>query len=390
MNHIIQKPIYLDYNSTTPCDPEVVEAMLPFFNDQFGNASSKTHAFGWEAEEAVEYARQQIAVLIGAHSQEIIFTSGATESTNLAIRGLLEGIDSAKHIITVATEHKAVLDLCYFLESKGVSLTILPVDKHGQLDLEALENAINPSTKLIAVMYANNETGVIMPVEQIAAIANKHGVPFFCDATQAVGKIKVDMNTVAIDMMAFSAHKFYGPKGVGALYIRKSTTKLKLTPLQFGGGHERKLRSGTLNVPGIVGMGKAAEICNKQIDQDALMLRSLQQYFIDSIRQINGLRLNVSHKNTMPNVVNVSAEIIGGDRLLNMISKYVAASSGSACSSALVEPSHVLKAMGISDEDALASIRFSFGRYTTLEELQIALDAIKKAVLSIQSNNFYE
>jgi len=390
MNHIIQKPIYLDYNSTTPCDPEVVEAMLPFFNDQFGNASSKTHAFGWEAEEAVEYARQQIAVLIGAHSQEIIFTSGATESTNLAIRGLLEGIDSAKHIITVATEHKAVLDLCYFFESKGVSLTILPVDKYGQLDLEALENAINPTTKLIAVMYANNEIGVIMPVEQIAAIANRHGVPFFCDATQAVGKIKVDMNTVAIDMMAFSAHKFYGPKGVGALYIRKSTTKLKLTPLQFGGGHERKLRSGTLNVPGIVGMGKAAEICNKQIDQDALMLRSLQQYFIDSIRQINGLRLNVSHKNTMPNVVNVSAEIIGGDRLLNMISKYVAASSGSACSSALVEPSHVLKAMGISDEDALASIRFSFGRYTTLEELQIALDAIKKAVLSIQSNNFYE
>jgi cysteine desulfurase len=387
MNHIIQKPIYLDYNSTTPCDPEVVEAMLPFFNDQFGNASSKTHAFGWEAEEAVEYARQQIAVLIGAHSQEIIFTSGATESTNLAIRGLLEGIDSAKHIITVATEHKAVLDLCYFLESKGVSLTILPVDKHGQLDLEALENAINPSTKLIAVMYANNETGVIMPVEQIAAIANRHGVPFFCDATQAVGKIKVDMNTVAIDMMAFSAHKFYGPKGVGALYIRKSTTKLKLTPLQFGGGHERKLRSGTLNVPGIVGMGKAAEICNKQIDQDALMLRSLQQYFIDSIRQINELRLNVSHKNTMPNVVNVSAEIIGGDRLLNMISKYVAASSGSACSSALVEPSHVLKAMDISDEDALASIRFSFGRNTTLEELDIVLDAIKKAVLSIQSND---
>jgi len=387
MNHIIQKPIYLDYNSTTPCDPEVVEAMLPFFNDQFGNASSKTHAFGWEAEEAVEYARQQISVLIGAHSQEIIFTSGATESTNLAIRGLLEGIDSAKHIITVATEHKAVLDLCYFLESKGVSLTILPVDKHGQLDLEALENAINPSTKLIAVMYANNETGVIMPVEQIAAIANRHGVPFFCDATQAVGKIKVDMNTLAIDMMAISAHKFYGPKGVGALYIRKSTTKLKLTPLQFGGGHERKLRSGTLNVPGIVGMGKAAEICNKQIDQDALMLRSLQQYFIDSIRQINGLRLNVSHKNTMPNVVNVSAEIIGGDRLLNMISKYVAASSGSACSSALVEPSHVLKAMDISDEDALASIRFSFGRNTTLEELDIVLDAIKKAVLSIQSND---
>jgi len=390
MSKNIRQPIYLDYNSTTPCDSEVVEAMLPFFNEQFGNASSKTHAYGWGAEEAVESAREQIASLIGAHSQDIIFTSGATESINLAIRGLLEGNDSAKHIITVATEHKAVLDVCRFMESMGVALTILAVDKFGQLDLEALENAINPNTKLIAVMYANNETGVIMPVEQIAAIANKHGVPFFCDATQAVGKIKVDLNEVAIDMMAFSAHKFYGPKGVGALYIRKTTPKLKLTPLQFGGGHERKLRSGTLNVPGIVGMGKAAEICKKKIADDAIMLSSFQQYFIDGINQINGLRLNISPENTMPNVVNVCVGIKGGDRMLNMISKYVAASSGSACSSALVEPSHVLKAMDISDEDALASIRFSFGRNTTLEELDIVLDAIKKAVLSIQSNNFYE
>jgi cysteine desulfurase len=388
MSKNIRQPIYLDYNSTTPCDPEVVEAMLPFFNEQFGNASSKTHAYGWGAEEAVESAREQIASLIGAHSQDIIFTSGATESTNLAIRGLLGDIDSAKHIITVATEHKAVLDLCYFLESRGVALTILPVDKYGQLDLKALENAINPNTKLIAVMYANNETGVIMPVEQIAAIANKHGVPFFCDATQAVGKIKVDLNTVAIDMMAFSAHKFYGPKGVGALYIRKSAPKLKLTPLQFGGGHERNLRSGTLNVPGIVGMGKAAEICKKQMDQDALMLKLLQQYFIDGIGQINGVRLNLSIENLLPNVVNICVGINGGDRLLNMISKYVAASTGSACSSALVEPSHVLKAMGISDDDALASIRFSFGRNTTLEELDIVLGAIKKSVLSIQSNDF--
>jgi cysteine desulfurase len=387
MSKNIRQPIYLDYNSTTPCDSEVVEAMLPFFNEQFGNASSKTHAYGWGAEEAVESAREQIASLIGAYSQDIIFTSGATESTNLAIRGLLGDIDSAKHIITVATEHKAVLDLCYFLESRGVALTILPVDKYGQLDLEALENAINPNTKLIAVMYANNETGVIMPVEQIAAIANKHGVPFFCDATQAVGKIKVDLNEVAIDMMAFSAHKFYGPKGVGALYIRKTTPKLKLTPLQFGGGHERKLRSGTLNVPGIVGMGKAAEICKKKIAHDSIMLSSLQQYFIDGINQINGLRLNISPENTMPNVVNVCVGIKGGDRMLNMISKHVAASSGSACSSALVEPSHVLKAMDICDEDALASIRFSFGRNTTFEELDIVLDAIKKSVLSIQSND---
>ncbi len=383
-----RQPIYLDYNSTTPCDPEVVEAMLPFFNEHYGNAASKTHVFGWAAEEAVESAREQIASLIGAHSQDIIFTSGATESINLAIRGLLDDIDSAKHIITVATEHKAVLDLCYFLESRGVALTILPVDKYGQLDLGVLEKAINPNTKLIAVMYANNETGVIMPVEQIAAIAKKHGVSFFCDATQAVGKIKVDLNEVAIDIMAFSAHKFYGPKGVGALYLRKTTPKLKLTPLQFGGGHERKLRSGTLNVPGIVGMGKAAEICKKKIDDDAIMLSSFQQYFVHGINQINGLRLNIAAENTMPNVVNICVGIKGGDRMLNMISKYVAASSGSACSSALVEPSHVLKAMNISDEDALASIRFSFGRNTTLEELDIVLDAIKKSVLSIQSNDF--
>jgi cysteine desulfurase len=388
MSKNIRQPIYLDYNSTTPCDSEVVEAMLPFFNEQFGNASSKTHAYGWGAEEAVESAREQIASLIGAHSQDIIFTSGATESINLAIRGLLEGNDSAKHIITVATEHKAVLDVCRFMESMGVALTILAVDKFGQLDLEALENAINPNTKLIAVMYANNETGVIMPVEQIAAIANKHGVPFFCDATQAVGKIKVDLNELTIDMMAFSAHKFYGPKGVGALYIRKTTPKLKLTPMQFGGGHERNLRSGTLNVPGIVGMGKAAEICKNQMTHDAIMLSSLQQYFVGGINQINGLRLNILPENTMPNVVNVCVGLKGGDRMLNMISKHTAASSGSACSSALVEPSHVLKAMGISDDDALASIRFSFGRNTTLEELDIVLDAIKKSVLSIQSNHF--
>jgi cysteine desulfurase len=274
------------------------------------------------------------------------------------------------------------------MESMGVALTILAVDKFGQLDLEALENAINPNTKLIAVMYANNETGVIMPVEQIAAIANKHGVPFFCDATQAVGKIKVDLNELTIDMMAFSAHKFYGPKGVGALYIRKTTPKLKLTPMQFGGGHERNLRSGTLNVPGIVGMGKAAEICKNQMTHDAIMLSSLQQYFVGGINQINGLRLNILPENIMPNVVNVCVGIKGGDRMLNMISKYVAASTGSACSSALVEPSHVLKAMDISDEDALASIRFSFGRNTTFEELDIVLDAIKKSVLSIQSNDF--
>jgi cysteine desulfurase len=386
MSNNSRKPIYLDYNSTTPCDVEVVQAMLPFFNEQFGNASSKTHAYGWEAEEAVENARQEIASLIGAHSQEIIFTSGATESINLAIRGVLEATVSAKHIITVATEHKAVLDVCRFMESKGVEFTILAVDKEGQIDLQQLEDAITPDTKLIAAMFANNETGVILPVEEIGNIANKNGVPFLCDATQAVGKIHVDVKANQIDLMAFSSHKIYGPKGVGVLYIRKGDPKIDLVPLQFGGGHERKLRSGTLNVPGIVGMGKAAALCKSRMTQDALMLKSLQQYFVDGIGQINGVRLNLSIENILPNVVNICVGINGGDRLLNMISKYVAASSGSACSSALVEPSHVLKAMGISDDDALASIRFSFGRYTTREELDIVLDAIKKAVLSIQTN----
>lgn len=386
MSNNIRKPIFLDYNSTTPCDVEVVEAMLPFFNAQFGNASSKTHAYGWEAEEAVENARQEIASLIGAHSQEILFTSGATESINLAIRGVLEATASAKHIITVATEHKAVLDVCRFMESKGVELTILAVDKEGQIDLQQLEHAITPDTKLIATMFANNETGVILPVEKIGNIANKHGIPFLCDATQAVGKIHVDVKANQIDLMAFSSHKIYGPKGVGVLYVRKGDPKIDLVPLQFGGGHERKLRSGTLNVPGIVGMGKAAALCKSRMTQDALMLKSLQQYFVDGIGQINEVRLNLSIENLLPNVVNVCVGINGGDRLLNMICKHVAASSGSACSSALVEPSHVLKAMGISDDDALASIRFSFGRYTTMEELDIVLDAIKKAVLSIQTN----
>ena len=386
MSSNIRKPIYLDYNSTTPCDVEVVEVMLPFFNEQFGNASSKTHAYGWEAEEAVEYARQEIASLIGAHAQEIIFTSGATESINLAIRGVLDATDSAKHIITVATEHKAVLDVCRFMQSMGVELTILAVDKEGQIDLQQLESAITPKTKLIAAMFANNETGVILPIEEIGSIANRHGIPFLCDATQAVGKIHVDVKASQIDLMAFSSHKMYGPKGVGVLYIRKGDPKINLVPLQFGGGHERKLRSGTLNVPGIVGMGKAAALCKRRMAQDALMLKSLQQYFVDGITQINGVRLNLSVENTLPNVVNVCVGIKGGDRLLNMISKYVAASSGSACSSALVEPSHVLKAMGISDDDALASIRFSFGRYTTKEDLDIVVGAIKKAVLSIQTN----
>jgi cysteine desulfurase len=323
--------------------------------------------------------------VIGAHEQELIFTSGATESINLAIRGLLEDIDSSKHLITVATEHKAVLDLCYYLQSKGVALTVLPVDKNGQLDLLELKNAIRPDTKLIAIMYANNETGVVFPIDQIAAIADQHDIPFFCDATQAVGKINFDLRKVKVDMMAFSAHKFYGPKGVGALYIRKKESKLKLTPLQFGGGHEKKLRSGTLNVPGIVGMGKAAELCSKKMNDDQQHIKILNEHFINGVADLPDVRLNVSNENKLAHVVNLCFGFPGGDRMINLIRKDVAVSTGSACSSALVEPSNVLKAMGISDEDALASIRFSFGRYTTLKEVDTVLEVIRKAILSIQS-----
>ena len=385
MNNNFRKPVYLDYNATTPCDHEVVEAMIPFFNEQFGNASSKAHTYGWEAEEAVENARRQVAKLIGSNEQELIFTSGATESINLAIRGVLEATESSRHIITVATEHKAVLDICKFLEGKGVALTILPVDRFGQPDLVSLENAINSNTKLITVMYANNETGVIMPVEQIAAIANKHGVPFLCDATQAVGKINVDLNQVSIDMMAFSAHKFYGPKGVGALYIRKKIPKLNLIPLQFGGGHESKLRSGTLNVPGIVGMGKAAELSMMHLDANNEKIKMLNEHFINGIKDLDGVRMNISNDNRLVHVVNLCFGFSGGEDMMNLIRKHLAVSSGSACSSALIEPSHVLKAMGITDQDALASIRFSFGRYTTLEEIDTAIDVIRNAVSTIQS-----
>ncbi len=380
-----QFPIYFDYNATTPCDPVVVEAMLPFFTEQFGNAASKTHAYGWTAEEAVELARKQVASIIGAHEQEIIFTSGATESVNLAIRGLLEGIDTAKHVITVSTEHKAVLDACRYMESKSVALTVLPVDKDGRLDMTLLEQSITSDTKLIAVMFANNETGVILPVKEIGKIARQHGIPFFCDATQAVGKIEVDVKAQHIDFMAFSSHKFYGPKGVGALYIRRGSPTLKLMPLQFGGGHERKLRSGTLNVPGIVGMGKAAELCRTRMISDVVLLKELKTHFIDGISQIKGLRLNVPANNALVQVVNVCFGFPGGDRIMGMISKHVAVSSGAACSSAMVEPSHVLKAMGVSDQDALASIRFSFGRYSTMQEVEFVLDVIRKAVSSIQS-----
>jgi len=374
-------PIYLDYNATTPCDPAVVEEMLPYFTTHFGNAASRSHAYGWMAEEAVDQARERVAALIGAKPSEIIFTSGATESVNLAMQGVAEAYSGkGDHIISCATEHKAVLDVCDRLERKGCRVTRLPVDAMGHVDLGALEEAIDERTILVVLMYANNETGLLSPVRGISAIARKHGVPFFCDATQAVGKVPVDVEADGIDLMAFTAHKLYGPKGVGALYVRRRNPRMRLVPLLYGGGHERGLRSGTLNVPGIVGLGKACAICGDAMDAESARLKGLRDGLITPLLRIPGVRLNGDPGAMLPQVANLSFAMPGGDGLMRIISRELAVSSGSACTSATLSPSHVLKAMGLSDADALASVRFSLGRFTTEEEVQRAHHCVEKAL----------
>ncbi|MEY3432334.1 MAG: hypothetical protein RL131_270 [Bacteroidota bacterium] len=376
-------PIYLDYNSTTPCDPQVVETMLPFFSGQFGNASSKSHAYGLLADDAVEQARNLVADLIHAHESEIIFTSGATESINLAIRGLAATAQSRKHIITIATEHKAVLDVCDFLEHHGFEITVLPVLPNGQINLHHLEQEIRKDTLLIAAMYSNNETGVIFPVKEIGEIASAHGIYFVCDATQAYGKLPIDLREVSIDMMAFSGHKIYGPKGVGGLYVRKKDPKIKLQPIQIGGGQERNLRSGTLNVPGIVGLGKASELAKKNLVDESARLSGLKAKLLSGLSEIPGLVVHGDSLNCQSHVVNLGFGFDGGDQLLKMISKHLALSSGSACSSARIDPSHVLRAMSVSEALALASIRFSLGRMTTDSEIETVIDVIKNTCSKI-------
>jgi cysteine desulfurase len=367
-------PIYLDYNATTPCDPAVLEVMLPFFNTHFGNAASKSHAFGWYAEEAVHFAREQVASLIGADPLEIIFTSGATESVNLAIRGYTElNTTRGRHIITVATEHKAVLEVCEYLATEGYEISVLPVDSHGMISVEQLESALRPDTLLVAAMFANNETGVVFPVKEIGALLKSRGIAFFTDATQAVGKIPVDVQADGIDLMAFSAHKLYGPKGVGCLYVRKKNPRIELSPLQYGGGHERKMRSGTLNVPGIVGMGKAAEICSQLMDAESLRLSALRNKLEEMLLQYPFVKSNVGVDKRLNHVANLRFECRDGDQLLKKVSKHVALSSGSACSSVSVSPSHVLTAMGLTEQQAISSIRFSLGRFTTPDELDETL-----------------
>lgn len=380
-------PVYLDYNATTPCDPRVLEAMLPFFTENFGNAASRTHAYGWIAEEAVEIAREQVAGLIGAEPKEIVFTSGATESDNLAIKGVLESYAAkGNHIITADTEHKAVLDACTHAGKHGASITRLGVNADGIIDLEQLEQAITASTVLISIMYANNETGVIQPIREIAAIAKKQGILFFSDATQATGKIPVDVLQDGIDLLALSAHKIYGPKGIGALYIRRKNPRVKLIAQMDGGGHEAGNRSGTLNVAGIAGFGKACSLCREEMKAEGERLSEMRDAFEQKILAFPGVSRNGSATSRMPHITNLSFRNFRASDLMTKLFKDIAISSGSACTSVSPEPSYVLKAMGIGHEEALGSLRFALGRFTTAEEMDYAaqklIDLIGEPVIS--------
>ena len=378
---MLKLPIYLDYNATTPCDPRVVEVMLPYFTERFGNAASRSHSFGWVAEEAVDIAREQVARLIGAETKEVIFTSGATEATNLALKGVFETYTAkGNHIITTNIEHKAVLDTCKNLENKGAEITYLHVNAEGILDLAELESAIKPTTILISIMYANNEIGVIQPIKKIGEIAKSREVIFFSDATQAVGKIPVDVILDGIDIMAFSAHKMYGPKGVGGLYVRRKNPRVKLQAQIDGGGHERGMRSGTLNVPGIAGFGKACEICMNEMEQDAGRLEILRNKLENALLQLEESYVNGNKEHRLPQVTNLSFRHVESQGLMMGFNKEIAVSSGSACTSASIEPSYVLKALGLDDEMAHSSLRFSLGRFTTAEEIDFVIRKVTESV----------
>jgi len=378
---MLNLPVYLDHNATTPCDPRVVEAMIPYFTQSFGNAASRNHPFGWQAEEAVDYAREQVAKLIGADPKEIIFTSGATEGDNLGIKGVFEMYASkGNHIITCNIEHKAVLDTCKHIEREGGGVTYLNVKPNGLIDLQELEAAIKPTTILIAIMYANNEIGTIMPVREISAIARKHGVLFFTDGVQAVGKIPVDVNKDGIDIMAFTAHKMYGPKGVGALYVRRKNPRVKVTAQIDGGGHERGMRSGTLNVPGIVGFGKACEICMQEMESDTARIIKLRDKLEQALLKVEESYLNGDKEQRLPHVSNISFKYVEGEGLLMGFNKNIALSSGSACTSASLEPSYVLKALGLGDDLAHSSLRFGLGRYTTEEQIDFTIEQVAGTV----------
>jgi cysteine desulfurase len=378
-------PIYLDNHATTPMDPRVLEAMLPYFVENFGNAASRNHSFGWAAEEAVENARKQVASLIGATPKEIVFTSGATESNNLALKGVAEMYaQKGNHIITAATEHKAVLDTCKRLEKNGCRVTYLPVQSSGLVDLDLLRDAITDQTILVSIMYGNNEIGTIQPVREIGRLCRERGVLFHTDATQAVGKIPVNVTDDLIDLASLSGHKMYGPKGVGGLYVRRKSPRVQLTSQMDGGGHERGMRSGTLNVPGIVGLGKAAALCQESLPQEMARARALRDRLQDRIlKELDEIFLNGTMESRLPHNLNISFAYVEGESLLMGIND-IAVSSGSACTSATLEPSYVLKALGAGDDQAHSSIRFGIGRFNTEEEIDYTAEKVISVVKKLR------
>ncbi len=379
-------PIYLDNHSTTPMDPRVLESMLPYFTEKFGNSASRNHAFGWEAEEAVENARKQIARLIHADAKEIVFTSGATESDNLALKGVAEMYhEKGDHIITSSTEHRAVLDTAKALGAKrGVKVTYLPVDKFGMVNPEDVRNAITDKTILVSIMFANNEIGTINPIKEIGKIAKEKGILFHCDATQGVGKVPVDVQDMGIDLMSFTAHKIYGPKGVGALYVRKKNPRVRIAAQMDGGGHERGMRSGTLPVPLIVGFGKACELCEQEMAADGARLSVMRDRLHANItKALEDVYLNGHPTERLPHNLNISFAYVEGESLL-MGCKEIALSSGSACTSATLEPSYVLRALGVGAELAHSSIRFGLGRFTLDEEVDYAGKRIIETVTKLR------
>ncbi len=378
-------PIYMDNHATTPLDPRVLETMMPFFKEQFGNSASRNHAFGWVAEEATEIARKQIAALIGATAKEIIFTSGATESNNLALKGVAEMYaERGNHIITAATEHKAILDTCKRLEKHGVRVTYLPVQANGLVDLDMLREAMTDKTILVSIMYANNEIGVVQPIREIGKLCKERGILFHTDAVQAVGKIPVDVIADNIDLLSLSGHKIYGPKGVGALYVRRKNPRVQLTAQMDGGGHERGMRSGTLNVPGIAGLGKACEIARLEMAEESKRMAYLRDKLKDRLlAALDETYINGTMEHRLPNNLNISFAYVEGESLLMGIND-VAVSSGSACTSATLEPSYVLKALGAGDDIAHSSIRFGIGRFNTEQEVDYVAQKVISVVLKLR------
>ena len=378
---MVQLPIYMDNHATTPVDPRVLEEMLPYFQGRFGNAASRNHQFGWDAEEAVTRARKQVAALINANPKEIIFTSGATESDNLALKGVAEMYaDKGDHIITCVTEHKAIIDSAKHLEKSGAKITFLPVGQNGLIDLDELRNAITDKTILISIMAANNETGVVQDIAGIGRVARENGVLFHTDAVQAVGKIPVDVEEMNIDIASISAHKMYGPKGIGAIYVRRRKPRVLLSPLIDGGGHERGMRSGTLNVPGIVGFGRAAELAREELAEESAQTFKLRERLRTTLEQnLDEVFINGDLERRVPGNLNMSFAYVEGESLLMGIDD-IAVSSGSACTSASLEPSYVLKAMGVGDELAHTSIRFGVGRFNTVEEIDYVAKRVTETV----------